>query len=728
MPLPLTRDLLLIGGGHAHALLLRAWGMDPLPGVRVTLVNPDPAAPYTGMLPGHVAGHYARDAMMIDLAPLCAYAGARLILGRAEAIDRAARTVRLEGGRRLRYDVASIDVGITSDLPDLPGFADHGHAAKPLGRFAAAWDAFVARGLAFPRVAVIGGGAAGVELAMAAAHRLRARGARPEVALLERGPRILGGLGEAARRALSRHLAASGVEVVTGAAIEAIGPDHVALAGGRRIGSDFTLSAAGARAPAWLAATGLGLHEGYAVTGPTLQSSDPRVFAVGDCAHMAFAPRPKAGVHAVRQAPVLHANLRAALSGNGRMRRHRPQRDYLKLVSAGGRGAVAERFGLVLDGPRMWRWKDRIDRRFMDRLADLPAMPRAPLPEPRAAGIEAAPGDRPLCGGCGAKVGPEALRASLAALPAPRRAEVVSGPGDDAAVLRVEGGFQVITTDHLRAFDADPALVARIAAVHALGDVWAMGAGPQGALAQVTLPPAGAAIEADMLAEVMAAAAEVFGTAGADLLGGHTSVGAELTVGFTVTGLARRIVGKGGARPGSALVLTKALGTGTLLAAGMARTRLPGLLLGECLAAARASMLRPLGAAAAVLRGQAQAMTDVTGFGLAGHLMEMMRAAGTAAALDLDAVPVLSGAVEAAALGIASSLAPANRAALAGAMTVADTPRAGLLFDPQTAGGLLAAVPAEAAEGLVLALRALGEPAAVIGHVAEGPPRLTVRG
>ncbi len=151
---------------------------------------------------------------------------------------------------------------------------------------------------------------------------------------------------------------------------------------------------------------------------------------------------------------------------------------------------------------------------------------------------------------------------------------MVSGPGDDAAILRHGAGFQVITTDHLRAFTHDPGLMAQITAIHALGDIWAMGAAPQTALAQITLPRMSPALQAETLREIMQAASAAFTAAGADVVGGHTSIGAELTLGFTVTGLADRIITKGGARPGDVLILTKPIGTGTILAAEMAGTRI----------------------------------------------------------------------------------------------------------------------------------------------------------
>ncbi|SEN94643.1 selenide, water dikinase [Gemmobacter aquatilis] len=724
---PLTRDLVLMGGGHAHALLLRMWGMDPLPGVRVTVVNPGPVAPYTGMLPGHIAGHYRRDEMMIDLVALARFAGARVILDRVEGIDRAAGRVHLAGRGPVAYDLASIDIGISSELPEIAGYAAHGVSAKPLGGYAAAWEAFVARGLAVPRVVILGAGIGGVELALASAHRLRAAGARPEVTLLEREATALPHIGAGARRALLAELAREGVRLMTGARAVRIAAGAVELDGGQSLPSDFTLSVAGSRPQGWLAETGLALHEGFVAVGPTLQSSDPAIFAAGDCAHLTHAPRPKAGVFAVREAPILSHNLRVALSEQGRMRNYQPQRDYLKLVSTGRRNAVADKFGLRLSHPWLWRWKDRIDRRFMAMFAAYPQMAQPALPSPAAAGLAEALGPKPLCGGCGAKVGAADLARALASLPAPRNPAVLTGPGDDAAVIAQGTGYEVLTTDHLRAFTADHGLMARITALHAMGDIWAMGAAPVAALAQITLPRMSERLQAETLREIMAVAATTFREAGADIVGGHTSIGAELTIGFTVTGWAERVIAKGGARVGDVLVLTKPLGTGTLLAAEMAGTALPGGLLGEAVAGAFASMTSSPALAAAILREGATALTDVTGFGLAGHLMEICEASGTAATLSLAEIPLLPGAAALAALGVASTLAPANRAALIGRIAAPTTPEAALLFDPQTAGGFLAALPAARADSTMAALLHAGIPAARIGTVTEGPPRITAR-
>jgi selenide,water dikinase len=722
-PLPLVQDIVLIGGGHAHALVLRMWGMDPLPGIRLTVINPSPTAPYTGMLPGHVAGHYTQDEIMIDLVRLARFAGARVILDRATGIDTASRRIHLANRPPLRYDIASVDIGIGSGLPAIPGFAEHATAAKPLGDYAQRWETFLRTAPPKPHLTLIGAGIGGVELALASAHRLRASGRDPQITLLDHAPEALPNIGPRARATLLDRLSRDGIRLRTGTTATAIGPSDVTLSDGSTLPSDFTLSTAGTQPQPWLAATGLATHDGFLAVTETLQTSDPAIFAAGDCAHILHAPRPKAGVYAVRAAPVLLHNLKAAATGRPLQAFH-PQRDYLKLVSMGGRQAVADKFGLRSGGAWLWRLKDRIDRAFMAKFRDYPAMPR-PLPDPAPTGLLEAMGEKPLCGGCGAKVGPDALSSALTALPKPARPDILSGPGDDAAILSHGDGVQVITTDHLRATCADPRLMSRITAIHALGDIWAMGAAPQAALAQITLPRLSPTLQADMLAEIMEEAAAIFRAEGAAIVGGHTTMGAELTIGFTLTGLTDRPITKGGAKPGDALVMTKALGSGTIMAADMALARLPGESLGDHVATAYASMSRPQGNAARLLGKHARAMTDVTGFGLAGHLLEMLEASGCAATLDLAALPLLPGAEALAAQGIASSIAPANRAAVDWRLTAPPTARTALLFDPQTAGPLLAAIPAAQAEKTLAALHATGEAATIIGHVTEGTPHLT---
>ncbi len=727
--IPLVRDVVFVGGGHTHALVLRMWGMAPVAGARLTLIDPGPVAAYSGMLPGHIAGHYPRGALDIDLVRLARFAGARFILGAAEAIDPQAQEIRVSGRRvPVRYDLASIDVGVTSAMPDLPGFAAHAHPAKPLGPFAAAWDAHVAAvatGDADPRAVVIGAGVAGAELALAMAHRLRSVGiARPEVTLVDAG-RALSALRPRAAAILRRRLDAAGVRLTEGTRPARVSEGCLHLERGDPLPFGFCVGAAGARPHGWLADSGLAQTGGFVDVDSRLRSlTHPDVFAAGDCAHLTHAPRPKAGVYAVREAPILATNLRAALTGRPEST-YWPQRDYLKLISLGDRDALAEKGPFVAAAPWLWRLKDRIDRDFMAKFSSLPAMRQPALPADRVRlDVAATSTADPLCGGCGSKLGAGGLETALSTLPLPQRPDILSLPGDDAALLRIGGALQVVTTDHLRAVVEDPGLMTRIAAIHALGDIWAMGAKPQATFATVILPRMSQTLLERTLHEVLAAASDTFRAEGADLAGGHTTQGAELTIGFTVTGIVETTpVALSGAQPGDMLILTRPIGSGTLLAAEMR-----GLSRGRDMAALYAEMVRPQGIASAILTPVAHAMTDVTGFGLAGHLLAILRASGVGAEVCPLSIPLFDGAEALADQGVRSTIFEANRDhALPHIYAVADTPRNLLLFDPQTCGGLLAAVPAALAPATHQALVEAGFPAAIIGKVISGPPRIDLR-
>lgn len=724
----LTRDLVLVGGGHAHALMLRMWGMKPVAGVQVTLINPGPTAPYSGMLPGHIAGHYCREALDIDLVRLAEWAGARLIDGEATAIDPDTQVITVQdavlGKREIGYDVASLDVGLHAVTPYIVGLAEHGVGAKPLGTYADRWACFLQKvetGRSDGHAAVIGGGVAGAELAMAMAHHLSTLGRQGCVSLIEAGNELGNGT-PGADAPLRAAMARLGIEVHLNAKVRAVGPEAVALGKEQKVRSDFTVATAGGFAHDWVAGSGLPCDaDGFVqVDERLLVKGREGLFAVGDCAHLLASPRPKAGVFAVRAAPVLLANIRAALTG-GSYEKFQPQGDYLKLISLGGKEAMAAKWGRVLRSPtkQLWKLKDGIDQKFMRQFDELPQMAAPPAPELLALGGPAVDDTQMMCGGCGSKVAPGQLAEALETLPAGTRKDVVTGPGDDAAVLKMGNTRQVISVDHLRGFVRDPGLMARIATAHALGDVWAMGAAPQTLLPSVTLPRMAPKLQARAMAEVLAAIQEIAGAAGAEIVGGHSTMGAELTIGLTVTGLLESApITVAGAQAGDRLILTRPIGSGTVLAAMM-----QGKAGGADVAAVLAEMAKPQADAAAILRG-AHAMTDVTGFGLAGHLMAICKASELAAELDLATVPFYDGAEALAAGGLRSTIYEANAAQT---MVFGDeSPRAVLLHDPQTAGGMLAAVKAEEAAGLVVQLRALGHQAAVIGTLQEDVPSITL--
>ncbi len=746
---PVTKDLVLVGGGHTHVAVLRHFGMKPLPGVRLTLISRESNAPYSGMLPGLVAGHYAFSDAHIDLAPLARFARARFLRDRVVGVDLDNKRVLCAGRPPVAFDVLSINTGSAPGVRSVAGAEGSVVPVKPIDGFFARWTRLRERVAATPgpvSIGIVGGGAGGVELAFSiryglarAAKAVGRSGEAARIELLTDSGEILPTYPRRMRARFARMLERERIAVRTHHRVVRVEGRRLCFDDGSGADFDELLWVTTAGAPDWPRESGLAVDgRGFIRVRDTLRTlSHPDVFAAGDVAAVEGYPRPKAGVFAVRQGPPLARNLRRRLLGAALVG-FRPQREYLSLISTGRRHAVAARNGLTVGGRWVWAWKDRIDRRFIRDYTELPAMDGGEAGDDGRAreggsgggtvggrGPEASAGPRPgpRCGGCGSKVGGELLHRALARLDTPAHARVLVGldAPDDAAVVEIPAErVAVQSVDFFRSFIEDPFLFGLIAANHALGDIFAMGAEPLAAMAMVTLPLAAERKMEEDLTQLMAGALDALGRDGVALVGGHTAEGGELAMGFSVTGTAPpgSLLRKSGMRAGDRLVLTRPLGTGVIFAAEM-RGRARSLWIDAALAVMRESHR-----AAARILGQhgATAATDVTGFGLAGHLLEMARASGVEVAVGLADVPFLDGARELARLGVLSSLQEQNLRALASVRAdpgVLDDPGAQLLFDPQTAGGLLASVPADAAEGCVEALRAAGYPDATLVGAAR---------
>jgi len=379
-----AQRILLVGGGHSHVEVLRRFALRPDPQVALTLVSPEPETAYSGMMPGLVAGLYTRAEAHIALPPLARWAGARFLTDRVEALDLHEKTAAMADGMREPFDFVSLDVGSAPD-DRVAGARAHAIAVKPVAAFLAAWERMQmdAAGGTVRTIAVVGGGAAGVEVLLAMHARLAAAlgAGAPRFALITDQPHVLPGHPPAVRARIGRILVARGVVLHFDSPAVAVEPGAVVVAHGRRIAADRIVWAVAAAAQPWLAASGLACDaRGFVRVDEALRSpSHPFVFAAGDCATQAQHPRPKSGVFAVRQGPPLAGNLRRVARG-APTTAYIPQRRALALITTGGRHAIASWGPFVAQGPWVWRWKDRIDRRFMAKYVPPAGAGSAPAP------------------------------------------------------------------------------------------------------------------------------------------------------------------------------------------------------------------------------------------------------------------------------------------------------------------------------------------------------------
>ena len=342
------KRIVLAGAGHAHAVVLASLAKNALYGAAITLVSPEARPLYSGMLPGVLAGHYRPEEARIDFADLAARAQCDFVEDSLAAIDAASRSVTLEGGRRLPYDFLSLNVGSRVDA-SAPGAAQHAVAVKPFENLA---------GLDAARhVAIAGGGAAGVELAMALRHR------GVVVTVYSERDAFEGKAAGRVRKALRRR----GVDYRRGMRADAVEPGPVVVSGSSRQAFDLVLWASGAAPLPMFAGSGLALDErGFVRVDETLCSvSHPEVLAAGDCAAVGEA---KNGVHAVRQGAVLADNLRCLVRGL-RPQPYRPRDKALLILTCGARYAIAMRGDWSAEGRWVWWWKNWIDRRWLKGLA-----------------------------------------------------------------------------------------------------------------------------------------------------------------------------------------------------------------------------------------------------------------------------------------------------------------------------------------------------------------------
>ncbi|MBT6416674.1 selenide, water dikinase SelD, partial [Candidatus Puniceispirillum sp.] len=703
-----------------------------------TLVTNDMRTPYSGMLPGFVEGVWNDEDLHIDLAKLAQFANARIVHAPCTGIDAEHKRLLFDDRPPLRFDVLSINIGGQPALDVIDGAADHAIPVKPIAQFQRRLDEVI-KTKQKQNLAVIGGGAAGCELALALSKRwLADTGERPKMRLFSRSSRLMPQMAPRASKLIEADLKAIGAYVHKDTKVTKIHNRSLSSSDGQNYDFDACFLVSAVKPPSWVAESTIECDEdGFIRVGQNLQSlSHPYIFASGDIAALHPYSRPKAGVFAVRAGRILAHNLFRYIRQQSLLA-WKPQSNYLALIGTSDGAAIAARGSFGFKSRFLWQLKIWIDQRFIDKYKSFDMPPAPKLDHLKGINTNEAKNSDPAfstmrCLGCGAKTGHETLQNAMCdavSIAVDLGADPDLMPDDSlqedaASFVSPSPDMRIVqSVDMLSEIVTDPFKLGQIASVHALSDIYAVLGKPLYSLAIINLNQAKISIQTDQLTHILAGALLAHSMAGVKLVGGHTSEDGTLSVGFAVTGIRPDHAQKSPVKDDAVIILSKPVGTGIVMAGHMQlKAR------GDWVTSSINSMCESNRVAADIaMKHGIDWVTDVTGFGLARHALNLaIRAGAMGCYLYPDSIIALPGAELLANDNVVSSLAAQNQAAVRLDFNGFDRHKTALLFDPQTSGGLAMLANPEQADKIMAALTATGHQPAIVGRISHQSTGITL--
>ncbi len=755
-------NIILIGGGHSHSIFLKKFGMSSNPKLKITLISPDSLTPYSGMIPGYLSGEYTEEECHIDLRHLCNFSGSRFIKDAVYNIDTKNRYVFCNSTPPIYYDILSLDIGITPDTKNID-ISEIIVPVKPISKFTSKMNNFVEviDKISNPKMCIIGGGAGGIEIAFSLREKFEKIGIKIEIIIIHKGSKIVESYTNSVRKRILKTLKSKNIQLILNEKVSKVlkkqGKSNLSLLhceSGYIYESNFTIFTTQATPPQWLESTNLKKDKnGFILVNTFLQSlSNPEIFATGDIASIENYNLEKSGVYAVRQGSILYKNLIAFTQGKS-LKNYAPQKHFLSLLSTGDKRAISKR-NIISLGPSnyIWRWKDFIDKKFMKSFQDLPFKMDEKKNEINSEK------ENIRCMGCGSKIGENVLHNVLNRLnnysvkkeiiedkfidrisriledniTTHNSSRVIIGlnEGDDSAVLSMPiGKYIVSTVDFFKPILKDNFTSAKITANHCLNDIFSLGALPDNALALITIPQMNEKDAEEEIFQFMAGLVDVLERENCKLIGGHTNEGLETSIGLSCIGLvdSGNELRKSNIQEGDILIISKPLGSGLVFA-----TEMRNKAKAKWIDSAIFYMLQSNKKAMQIMRNSnVRAITDISGFGLVGHLLKALEKTSLSALLNLDRIPLIEGVID---INndfplIKSSLFPNNRNSFFNSLNLDSKIKynnINILFDPQTSGGLLGFIPVDRAENCITILKQNGYDASIIGEVTKADYKIKV--
>ena len=722
---PSSHDLVLIGGGHSQITVLKKFGMKQVPGLKITLINKNSTASYSGMIPGYIAGTYCKDETQINLLNLCKFANARLITDDVTGIDILTKEIYLSNRSPVYYDTLSINSGGEPDINEIKGAKKYCIPIKPISNLIQVFDKIKnkIKGINKVSMAVVGGGAGGVEIALSLKKFLDLENKiEKNITLISKTNYLVSKSSVLTHRNALSLLQENNINVILGDEVIEFQKNGLKTKNSKNIKSEFNFLVTSISAPKWISQTRLKTTEkGFIEVNKYLQSNNTNIFASGDISSIKNYNLSKAGVYAVKQGPILYKNLRSKIL-KSRFSSYKPQKYYLSLIGDGQKEAIASWGPISFRSKWAWKLKRYIDEKFIKKYNDLPFMKMEsfkPHPsliseqnikDPALAEIK--------CLGCGAKTQWQSLNQGIILAKDNKNSLEKNSMlkniniGSDVSLIKVPNGKDIIqSVDLISSIVNDPYSLSKIAALHSISDVLTSGADPISAEAIFILPSGLKEMQTRLISELISGCSSEFLSHNIHLNGGHTSEGEDLQVGFCITGIRSKNFVSLKPKVGDKLILTKPIGIGIVLAAHM-RGIVDPL---DYEDAIKIMLTSNKIASKVFLQNNVTSITDVTGFGLARHALNLTTPFG--ASININNTPIINGAIKYLNNGIYSSLSKSNKEAINFSGRIQN--KNNIIFDPQTSGGLLAAVDSKKSNKIIGELKENNCYASVIGEVID---------
>ena len=720
---PSSHDLVLIGGGHAQISVLKKFGMRPIPGLKITLINKNLTSSYSGMLPGYIAGTYNEEETQINLLNLCKFANARLIVDEVTGLDTYIKEIYLKNRAPVYYDTLSINTGGEPDIKKIKGAEKYSIPIKPISNLIETFHKIKKQLKEINNVSItiIGGGAGGVEIALSLKKFLDFENKKEKnITLISKANNLIGNNSILLHQNVMSLLNKNNINVILGDEVVEFKRNTLNTRSGKKITSQFNFLVTSISSPEWLSKTRLKITaKGFIEVNKYLQTSNKNIFSAGDACSIRNYNLPRAGVYAVRQGPILYKNLRSRIL-KSRFVSYKPQKNFLSLIGDGQSEAIASWGPISFRSSWAWKLKRYIDEKFIRTYNDLTFMKmesvkphpnlvsKSNVTDPALAEIK--------CLGCGAKTQWQSLNQGIIRAKQNKKSIKKDATlrnidiNSDSSLIKVPNGKDIVqSVDLISSIVNDPYSLSRIAALHSMSDVLTSCAEPVSAEAIFILPSGLKEIQARLISELISGCSSEFLHHNINLNGGHTSEGEELQVGFCITGIRSKNFTYLEPKVGDKLILTKPLGIGIILAAHM-RGIVNPLDYEEAL---KIMLTSNQFASKVFLQSNITAITDVTGFGLARHALNLVKPFG--ARINIKNIPTIIGANKYLKNGIYSSLSQSNMEAINFNNNIESENN--IIFDPQTSGGLLAAVEKNKSKKIINELKEKNCHAAIIGEV-----------